>query len=169
MSNGIDEAIGRLNTTFAMHRELRELPGKLRDGEIVLELAGGRFAEGMGLLAYTNQRLFFFFSGLMKKDSQDFPLSQVTSLAFRRGILVGKIVITVAGASNEITNVEKNDGERLVDRFRSIDHTQHAVTIVQPGSSDAAAALGTLARLRDSGHITETEFYEKKREILARI
>ncbi len=169
MTNGIDEAVGRLKTRFAMGRELRDLPGKLRDGEIVLEVAGGRFGKGMGLLAYTNQRLFFMFSGPITHDSQDFPLSQLTSIGYRSGLVFGTIVITVAGAANEITKVEKSDGQRLVDRVRSTDHTQHAITIVQPGASDAAAALRTLASLRDAGHITETEFYDKKREILDRI
>jgi hypothetical protein len=169
MSNGIDEAVSRLNSTFAMARELRELPGMLRDGERVVELAGGRFGKGMGLLALTSQRLVFVFSGPITRQSHDFPLTQLTSVNWQSGLMFGQIVITVAGAANVIDKVERRDGRRLVDAARSAEHTQPSVTVVQPGPSDAAAALRTLASLRDSGAITETEFYDKKKELLARI
>lgn len=171
MSNGIDEAVSRMRSKVGTKRELRRLPEMLWQGEAVQELAGGYYKGGNGLIALTNRRLIVMIDGLVSKASEDFPLDKVTTVEMRSAML-SSVIIHAAGAAAIIERVEKKDCARLVDAARkllALSSSQPSVTVVQPGPSDAAAALRTLASLRDSGAITETEFYDKKKELLARI
>lgn len=153
------------------NREIRNLVGYLNPGETVHRIAAGRYADGQGLLALTDQRLFFLKDGVMSKTSEDFPFSRVSSVGWRSGVMQGTVVIFSAGVESKITHVFNADGKALVDDARAkvsggAPADQAPAAPVVP---DVMGQLRQLAELRDAGVVTAAEFEAKKAELLARM
>lgn len=168
----IAAAKAKMTTKMGGGREIKRLADHLWEGELVEWLSTGTYAGGIGLLALTNQRLFFLKDGVMKQTSEDFPLSKISSIQWSSGMLTGKIQVFVSGNKAEIVNVSKLEGKAIVDAVRGhvSGATQNAAApppapAAQP-ADDSIAQLQQLAALRDQGILTDEEFAAKKAQIL---
>lgn len=159
------------------NREIRKLEEYLAPGESVRRIAAGHYANGQGLLALTDRRLFFLKDGIISKTSEDFPFGRVTSVGWRSGMVHGTVVIFANGNEAKIGSVYKDDGKALVEDARQvIDTPAHATAppaalapAPAPASEDIMGRLRQLAELRDAGVITGDDFDAKKTELLARL
>ena len=170
--NGVAAARERLSTKFGMKRELERIGEHLHPGEVVSHLAGGSYGGGQGLLALTDRRLFFFRDGRMHKASEDFPLSQVSSVQWKSGLSTGTVSIHASNAVVKIGTVNKVDGEAIVGAAREAVHAANVApgqTLVAPvvdAPADVAAQLANLAQLHDSGALSDDEFAAAKARVL---
>lgn len=167
----IDAAAEKLSSAFGAKREIQRLPEVLWEGETVEMLATGLYGKGNGLLAMTNQRLVFYFNGLMSQKVEDFPYSRISSVQWSGGMLMGTLTVFTSGNKAEIKQVPKDQGKALADLLRqriSGGAPSAAPQPVPPAASagDIASRLATLDQLRAAGAITDEEYRDRRTKIL---
>ena len=85
------------------------------------------------------------------------------------------LLITVAGASNRINSLYKNEADRIVSIYhqqrKEIKSSLKTPTIIQQSSNepDPIDQLQKLAKLKESGIITEDEYNAKKAILMDKI
>jgi rubredoxin len=160
---------------FLGHHEIRELPNLLFEGENLEKLASGYYKNGYGIIAATNKRIIFIDKGMLYGlRVEDFPYDKITSIEYSTGLLRGEITIFASGNRAHITAVQKelvkdfseHVRRRIVDKKSSSQTTPMASAA--PGTSqDFITQLERLAKLKESGILTEEEFNEQKKKILS--
>lgn len=164
---------------FGARRELRNLEKRLLPGELVEHVAGGRYAGRLGLLVLTDQRLLFNFDGLMTQRTEDIPVSSISSVHIKSGLLRSRIDVTASGTRITIESVQKLDAEPLAARLRQrisgaalappgtfMPPAPAAASTGSPGSLDVTQQLERLADLRDRGALSDAEFVMQKARVL---
>lgn len=177
LRSDIAVAVGRMQSTLGGKKEIRRLVEYLWEGEVVERMATGNYGRGQGLLVLTDRRLFFVRDGVMTKQTEDFPLDRVTSVAWNSSLAFGTVIVFTGGAKNAISSVHKADGRDLVDlvRARLTGHVQPSAPAEPSGVSRVSARqsptelLRELGSLRDAGVLTHEEFETKKAELLRRL
>lgn len=137
--------------------------------ETVLELGQGTWANDQGLVALTDERLFFFDRTLTGATIEEFPLPAITSVTVNKKLTGEALAITVAGNVSTITRMMHGQGEAISRAFRqaktaSVSPIAQAPMLVRAPSD--ADELAKLASLRDRGILTDEEFQAKKAQIL---
>lgn len=168
----IDAAAAKLSGTVGAKREIQRLPEVLWEGETVEMLATGVYGKGNGLLAMTNQRLLFYFHGVMSQQVEDFPYGRISSIQWAGGLLMGTLTVFASGNKAEIKQVPKAQGKALADALRqriadgdTSSAPRPAQAPVAPGG-DVASRLATLDQLRAVGAITDEEYQDRRAKIL---
>jgi hypothetical protein len=167
----IDAAVAKLSSTMGTKREIQHLPEVLWEGETVEMLATGVYGKGNGLLVMTNQRLVFYFHGVMSQKVEDFPYSRISSVQWSGGMLMGTLTVFASGNKAEIKQVPKDQGKTLADQLRQKISAGVAVAPVQAApaaapAGDIASRLATLDQLRAAGAITDEEYRDRRTKIL---
>ncbi|MER7403425.1 PH domain-containing protein [Streptomyces sp. NPDC000070] len=167
----IDAAAEKLSSTVGAKREIQRLPEVLWEGETVELLATGVYGKGNGLLAMTNQRLIFYFHGVMSQKVEDFPYSRISSVQWSGGILMGTLTVFASGNKAEIKQVPKDQGKALADQLRQRISGGVPSAPAQPApvaapAGDIASRLATLDQLRAAGAITDEEYRDRRTKIL---
>ncbi|MFA5773895.1 MAG: PH domain-containing protein [Ilumatobacteraceae bacterium] len=114
----IAQAVARMRSKVGARRELNKLPELLLEGETCDRILSGTYGGGNGILALTNQRILFLKEGVVTSKSEDFPLKNISSIQFKKGLVLGSITIFASGNKAEISNVEKVGGQDFVDLVR---------------------------------------------------
>ncbi|MFD9319298.1 PH domain-containing protein [Streptomyces sp. NPDC060053] len=174
----IDAAAEKLSSSFGAKREIQKLPEVLWEGETVEILATGVYGKGNGLLAMTNQRLVFYFHGVMSQKVEDFPYSRISSVQWAGGMLMGTLTVFASGNKAEIKQVPKDQGKALADALRQR-ISQGAAPAVAPAApaapvapaapapaQDIASRLATLDQLRVQGLVSDEEYTQRRTQIL---
>ncbi len=174
----IDAAAEKLSSSFGAKREIQKLPEVLWEGETVEMLATGVYGKGNGLLAMTNQRLVFYFHGLLGQKVEDFPYSRISSVQWSGGMLMGTLTVFASGNKAEIKQVPKDQGKALADHLRQRiaggGVPAPAPAAAPPptpapapaGAQDIASRLATLDQLRAAGAVTDAEYQDRRAKIL---
>lgn len=173
----IDAAAEKLSSSFGSKREIQRLPEVLWEGETVELLATGIYGKGNGLLAMTNQRLVFYFHGVMSQTVEDFPYSRISSVQWAGGMLMGTLTVFASGNKAEIKQVPKDQGKALADALRQKISAGGAPAAVPapaapvapapgPAAQDVATRLQTLEHLRQQGLVSEEEYVQRRTQIL---
>jgi hypothetical protein len=141
----------------------------LAHGEIMDNIVGGFYNKSKGILVSTNRRLLFIDKGLIYGlKVEDFPLDKISSISYETGIITGKIRIYTSGNTTEIDYVEKNSAKIFAEFVRDKLSSPKQPDVHTPQQS-MLDQLEKLAKLRDSGIITDDEFSEQKRKILEKL
>lgn len=145
---------------------------QLLDGEKVVAwtpaIRDGKGFEGIAVL--TDRRVAFFRKGVTSIKFEPWPVSKITSIETRRGLLFYDVVLHTSGDEMTFKIGERERGERFVKEVQEVLNGQPA-----PGSADAGTGqnpldqLEKLARLREMGAISDDEFEAKKRVLLAQM
>ncbi|MGW1544596.1 PH domain-containing protein [Streptomyces sp. NPDC002309] len=167
----IDAAAAKLASTLGAKREIERLPEVLWEGETVEMLATGTYGKGTGLLAMTNQRLVFYYNGLLSQQVEDFQYSRISSVQWAAGMLMGTLTVFASGNKAEISQVPKAQGKPMSDLLRQRMAGDVAGSAVpgepEAGSTrDVASRLRTLDELRALGAITDEEYRDRRGKIL---
>jgi hypothetical protein len=168
----IDAAAEKLSSAFGAKREIQRLPEVLWEGETVEILATGVYGKGNGLLAMTNQRLVFYFHGVMSQKVEDFPYSRISSVQWSGGVLMGTLTVFASGNKAEIKQVPKDQGKALADHLRmkisggGVPAAPAEAAPVASPAGDIASRLATLDQLRAAGAITNDEYQDRRTKIL---
>jgi hypothetical protein len=169
----IAEAAARMGWTMGGKRELKKLYEHLFDDELVEYIAQGTYMTHQGIVVLTTQRVVFVFHGVVQQVVEDFPLDRINSVAMKKGLGSGTLVVHVAGSSAHISGILNRDLKYLVDALRvRVNLKSTPVTGAAPATlapPDIPDQLKKLADLRDAGILTDEEFGAKKTELLDRM
>jgi len=129
----------------------------------------GHFSVIKGFLAVTNRRAIFYAPKLLGRyEVEIYPINQITSVEWSKGLMMDRIELTVAGDWKVIKWIPKGDGEKATTILKQVMDEARASPLTIP-PSDIFAQIERLGRLRDRGLITQEEFERKKKELLARL
>jgi membrane protein YdbS with pleckstrin-like domain len=128
------------------------------------------------LFVLTSDRLITR-SGVIAKHSKEIPLERINDVTFsqsviERGLGAGDLLIESAGerGQNRISNVRKPEQVQLMI-YREIEDNN--TRMMRPGAPSTGGTIPeqieALARLKEQGVISETEFETKKAELLKRL
>jgi hypothetical protein len=157
-------ALGLIPGPFTW-RECAYLHKVLAPGENILAMTSG-FLEGcVWLVTVTDKRVLLLDKGLFYGLKQmEFPISRITSVAYRTGLTFGHIEIFASGGTRRIEMVWKKNVSRvastisgLIGGFRNRR---------QSSNTDFVSQLERLAELKRGGILTEDEFATQKARIL---
>lgn len=166
------QSLGLPNVSgYLGRKEIKELPEILADNEQVNNLIQGTYNNGQGILISTDRRLVFIDKGLLYGlKVEDFPLDKISSIQYETGLLLGKVKIHTSGNIATIDNVEKGSARKFAEFVRDKLSQPTPQTITQNTSEpNALEQLEKLAKLKDSGIITEEEFAEQKKKLLEKL
>jgi len=153
--------------------EYKELPNIVKPEETliaiiegVLKNVGHQKVNGGGILLVSNQRLLFYrksFIGTI--TTEEYPIKQVTTASYRKGLMSSEIVVTASNNNAILDLCDKKQGEKTVAAILSaINNTSLTTTIIK---EDAATRIEKLFELKQKGILTEDEFSQQKVKILS--
>lgn len=158
--------------------EVKELPNLLHaDEELRGLLEGiltlsGKSSNGIGLLIATNKRIIFFRKSIIgTQTKEEYPLRQVTSSVYRKGLIMGGVGITTANNDAVIDHCVKTEAERFDRILHEVLEEYHA-TMSQNNTQPQTTQLSNLEQLeklfelKQKGIITEEEFNQQKAKLL---
>ncbi|GAA0811630.1 PH domain-containing protein [Spirilliplanes yamanashiensis] len=174
-----DQGIAAAVADLGLHRvfgrkEIRHLHNVLHVDEDVVALGTGQYGSKLGLVALTNDRLFFFEKSLLSLESLDeFPLASIASLTVQKSRTGETLTVHSSGNTVEIKNMGHGQADAVVRGLRDV---RAAAAAPAPASApapapadDPVARIERLAGLRDKGLISDADYEQKKAELLGRL
>ncbi len=155
---------------FGGKKEIKELPNILWEDEVIQKLEEVFYKSGTGILVATNRRLIFINKGMFSLKVEDFSYDKITSIEYKKGLLVGEITIYASGNRATIENIGKNEAQNFAEFIRANLGNMNKVQnseIVASNSDDIVSKLERLAVLKEKGILSEDEFLTQKAKILA--
>lgn len=181
----ISEMNGGFMDTWGTKKEFAVLPKYLEESETVLALASGVVSQtgtsntsdsgsNTWLVVLTDERFLFLDHAMLTKsvDTQSVRLDRVQAVSASQGFLLGKIIVDLSARVITIDNCQKKDVAAMAEIANKLlkEREGKAATASAPQVAapvDFAEQIGKLATLRDNGILTEEEFSEAKRKIIA--
>ena len=115
----IATAKSRMHAKVGAGSEISRLESYVDVDEHVDRMTVGLYGLERGLLVLTDRRLIFVNYHAMSRTAEDFPLRDITSVAWQSEMRLGAIIISTAGGKAKIQNVDKLDGKELVEIIRA--------------------------------------------------
>jgi hypothetical protein len=136
----------------------------------VFRIRGAVIGERNGVVIVTDRRVILFTTKLGGYDVQDFAYGLLTSVDHTKGWIYGDLDLAAAGDRSHVTQIPKNEVERVARAIRERMALSHAAGRTAPASApestDTAEEIRKLAQLKDEGLLTEDEFAAKKKQLL---
>jgi uncharacterized membrane protein YdbT with pleckstrin-like domain len=115
-------------------------------------------------------------SGIISKHSKEIPLERINDVTFTQTIIeralgAGDLFLESAGERGQthITNIRKPEQVQLMIYKETEENTNRMMRGGGTSGQSIPDQIETLARLRDQGVLSDTEFEEKKQELLKRL
>lgn len=152
---------------------LEGLKEHLEKGETISKYVVGLFEGKMfgkdtlrdGILASTDKRIVFYakkmFSGF---EMEVFPYQNISSIEMSKGLTGYKISMFTSGNSATMKMINHGDVPSFIQDVKSKIGKKESSQLSQ---DDVIDKLERLAKLKEQGILTEAEFLEQKRRILA--
>lgn len=162
-------AKAKLSHRIGVRKELKNLPSILQDGEPVLNLASGEYDGRQGLVVATDRRVLFYEKGLGRSRQEDFAFSKISSVQSETGMVNGKLIIFASGNKAVIEKVyPKERATEFGDFLRArISDTPASGDGGAPAAASPAERLKRLEAMKADGLITEDEYEERRKAIIA--
>lgn len=127
----------------------------------------GQRTSRNGTILVTDRRVILFTKKLGGYEMNDHVYGLLTALDYKKGIIYGNLTLAASGDRTHISQIPKEDIERLVknirDRMAVASHASRQAAHAPQSMSDE---IQKLAALRDQGILTDEEFTAKKRQML---
>jgi membrane protein YdbS with pleckstrin-like domain len=119
-------------------------------------------------------------TGVIAKQSREIPLERINDVTFNQSVIermvgAGDLLIESAGERGQqrISNVRNPEQIQLMI-YKEVEENQNRMTrggrpFPSPTGDSIPEQIEALARLRDQGVLSETEFETKKQELLKRL
>lgn len=162
--------IGFTPGMFVM-KEVNELPLVLREDEKIYAAAQGVYDGNTWLVICTSTRFLFLDKGMLFGLKQiEIPMDKVSSIQFSTGLLMGSIVISHHGQS-KIDNIAKEQVKRFAEQsnlaIESYKNNSKITSVAASAPLSMIEQLEKLSQLKEKGILTEEEFTQEKKKILA--
>lgn len=162
----IDDAVSRMPKNFAVNGLIKKLPDEIRDDETVIEVANGTYSDKPALLVLTSKRILFVGKWMFQKHTEDFPLSRISSVELKSGMLMSEIIIYASNQEAKIKHLAKPEAKQFADKARElIAAGDSPPASAAPAVDGPAEQLLKLKQLHDAGVLSDAE-YEQKRQAL---
>ena len=139
------------------------------EGYIGEMMGKGDKTQHNGVLVVTNERVAFYGKGFLSEVLETIPLNKITSI--ERKSLMGHRTIKMHTSHDQLEFKTFEDKEQqLVDAIEA--GREQSIPASAPQTtqqSDPMEALKKLGELKELGVITDDEFQEKKRALLAKL
>lgn len=162
------------NTNFMIKKEVNELPSILRDDEKIFAITNGFYDNNTWLVLCTSSRFLFLDKGMLFGLKQtEIPLDKVNSIQFNTGLILGDVTIWDGSGKIKIDNIDKKFVKKFADMasdaLESYKKTKNnPIHITQSASGpNKMEQLEKLAELKAKGILTEEEFTQEKKKLLA--
>ncbi|MFT4245883.1 MAG: PH domain-containing protein [Micrococcaceae bacterium] len=116
-----------------------------------------------GALVLTDRRIIFSSGILLKKNSEDIALQNITSIEYNANVAKGKITVKASGVDSEFAALNKKKANSFVNSSREAIAQSRSDDSVKPTNADE---LVKYANLYKEDLITKEEFNKKKQELL---
>lgn len=158
-------------TTDAARKVALDLAAMVSDDEVVHAICWVNWGRKtvFDILALTDRRLILLGKGVIRSESEDYPLSQVSSISAFKKLISTELTFIVGGTSRSVKAFEPPKADGLVRKARELMSRPASAAPAPPSTPDPLAQLKELAALRDAGVLTDQEFEEKKKDLLSRI
>lgn len=158
-------------SNFLGRREIKELPNILAPTEIIDNVAQGTYNNGQGILVSTNRRLLFVDKGMLYGlKVEDFPLDKISSIQYETGLLLGEIKIHTSGNIAKIENVEKASARSFAEFVRDkLSQPKEQINTTIVSEPNVLDQIEKLAKLKESGILSDEEFSEQKKKLLEKL
>lgn len=163
---------------FYTRKEIRYLPEILNEGEHILALTSGFMENQTWLAICTTRRILFLNRGMIFGLKQvQINLDRLQSIESDAGLFFGHIRVFDSGSSFTIRMVLKQSIAPFVrivqdamDKYKreivyDLSRAAHASAPAAP-AMNKVSELERLAKLHDSGHLTDAEFAAAKARLL---
>ncbi|PQA92006.1 hypothetical protein B0A69_16435 [Chryseobacterium shigense] len=160
-----------INPTIFARKEIHALPDVLSENEKIVYLIEGRnkLTNHHIILVATERRLIFvdkeFMYGL---KVEDFSYDKVSSIQYEKSLMLASIDIHISENILEIDNVGKYYAELFCEKVRELmaGAKEYFKSQSEPTVLDQLEQLG---RLKDSGILTEEEFFAQKKKLMEKL
>jgi uncharacterized membrane protein YdbT with pleckstrin-like domain len=157
----------------------RTMAGLVTAALLLVVVLPGALRWYFTLFVLTSDRLITR-TGIVAKSSKEIPLERINDVTFNQSVLerlfgAGDLLVESAGERGQtrITNVRKPEQVQLMIYRTSEDNSNRMMRGGQPsatGNGDSIPEqIEALARLKEQGVITGSEFEEKKKDLLGRM
>ena len=143
----IATAMNRMHAKIGAGSEIKRLESYVDAEEHVDRMTPGLYGLERGMLVLTDRRLIFINYHIMSQTAEDFPLRNITSVAWQSEMRLGTVVTSTAGGKTEIKNVDKNDGKDLVHIVRARFGAPNPTSAVPAGAASLEQLASILAAM----------------------
>ncbi|MDN5477980.1 MAG: PH domain-containing protein [Chryseobacterium sp.] len=160
-----------INPTIFARKEIHALPDILSENEKIVYLIEGRnkLTNHHIILVATERRLIFvdkeFMYGL---KVEDFSYDKVSSIQYEKSLMLASIDIHISENILEIDNVGKYYAELFCEKVRDF-MARPREYFKSKSESTVLHQLEQLGRLKDSGILTEEEFFAQKKKLMEKL
>ena len=121
-------------------------------------------------MASTNRRLIFIDKGLLYGlKVEDFPLDKITSIQYETGLIFGEVKIHTSANIAKIEQVDKNTARKFAEFVREKLSQPKNNATTNSSQPDIIEQIERLAKLKESGILSEEEFIEQKKKLLEKL
>lgn len=114
-------------------KEIAKLSDILSDDEtIVAALTGMRSDNNTRLAVLTNKRFLLLYCGLTKSEQNDYPLSAVSGVSVKSGMLMAKLSIVVPGYKIDLSQVDKELASHFQSAFNKVKNSNNTNDFTPP-------------------------------------
>jgi hypothetical protein len=156
---------------FFTKKEVQYLPEVIREGETIHGMVSGMYEGNTWLVVATDQRLLFLDKGMLYGLKQaEIPLSSISSIQHKTGMLFGTLGVTTSNADKKVDNIDKQATVYFAELLSGLIRSSKAApspTTARSATEDRIAQLERLAALKEKGILTDQEFQAEKAKILA--
>lgn len=141
------------------------------DEEVITNVEAQRDKEGFnGELILTDQRLVFVRKGTLSTKFEPWAIERISSVETKSGLLFYSINLHTSGDKLELRTADKAGGAKLVAALQAALHTSpsNSPSVSSPADGPLEK-IQKLSELHAAGVLTDTEFSQKKAELLAQI
>lgn len=169
----VDKQIAQLGHFYKWFtkKERNYLHEVMTPGETIHAMTSGFLDGNTWLVTVTDKRVLFLDKGIIYGLKQmELPLSHISAVSHKTGLLFGKIEVSSAGGTKVISQIQKKDVAKVAqiisDLVNSPKETQ--TPSAQAGAKeDIVSQLERLANLKNQGILTEEEFNQQKAKLLS--
>lgn len=160
-----------INPTIFARKEIHALPDILSENEKIVYLIEGRnkLTNHHIILVATERRLIFvdkeFMYGL---KVEDFSYDKVSSIQYEKSLMLASIDIHISENILEIDKVGKYYAELFCEKVRDF-MARPKEYFKSQSESTVLDQLERLGRLKDSGILTEEEFFAQKKKLMEKL
>ncbi|HSW85350.1 MAG TPA: PH domain-containing protein [Candidatus Saccharimonadales bacterium] len=167
--------------TGKQQKEINKAKRVLAQGETILDVTTGigtvrrmgQQQKRYGVLLVTDRRVIFFTKKLGGYEMSDHVYGLLTSVDYKKGMIKGNLNLSASGDHYHISQIPKNDVERLAQRIRAQMAAVRSHSAPAPNSdsdkSGIPEQIKKLAILHKQGVLTDSEFTAKKADLLSRL
>lgn len=133
-------------------------------GTYETKLAGFADSARTGIMIATDRRVVFYAKKLGGYDLESFPYEKISSVEVSKGWTGHVVKLCASNNISALKYINEGDPAKFAQEIQD-----RIGSAASPRESDILSQIRKLSELRDAGVLTESEFSQKKAELLARM